>query len=315
MPQSRQVSGLSAEERGGEVAGSWRQRVRLVVVIPAARRDDVLDTVRSVLAHAVGDLGIVVLDDSRGRGPDLQTLRGLSPAVRVLTAPAAAPGTRGGLWAKVAYGVRHALRHFDFEVLLRLDADALMIGSGGDLHAIERFRAAPEVGMLGSFRVGWDGRPRDARPAARILALAMGRRGFLDPDCRRLLRDLVENATASGYSLGDHALGSATFVSRAAVDALDTRGWLVAPELARSSIPDDHLLSLLVAAAGYQIGDFGRPGDPLALSWRGLPAAPEKLLDAGVSIVHSVRSYADLDEAAIRGLFARHRGELVDEVG
>jgi hypothetical protein len=250
---------------------------------------------------------VIVVDDSRRRGPDMRALRGLSDEVTVLTAPAARAGTRGGLWAKVAYGIRHVLRHYDFETLLRMDADALMIGEGADRKAIERFHAEPDVGLLGSFRIGWDGEARDPRPAARILNGALGMRGLSDPEGRRLLRELVDRASRSGFTAGDHTLGAAMFLSRAAVRAIEANGWFASSELTRTSLADDHLLSLLVPAAGFRVADFGRPGDPLALRWRGLPAAPDNLVGTEVSIVHSVRSYRDLDEAAIRGTFARHR--------
>ena len=44
------------------------------------------------------------------------------------------------------------------------------------------------------------------------------------------------------------------------------------------------LTTLLTIAAGFRIGDFGGPADPLALRWRGLPAHPAELLAGGLRI-------------------------------
>jgi hypothetical protein len=66
-------------------------------------------------------------------------------------------------------------------------------------------------------------------------------------------------------------------------------------------------MALLTMAAGYQIGDFGGLTGPMALKWRGLPAHPADLLAAGKLVTHSVRSWQDLGERQIRGIFAQAR--------
>jgi hypothetical protein len=66
-------------------------------------------------------------------------------------------------------------------------------------------------------------------------------------------------------------------------------------------------MSMLTIAAGFKIGDFGGPSDPMALRWQGLPAHPTALLAAKKLVTHSVRSWGDLGEAEIRGIFAQAR--------
>lgn len=66
-------------------------------------------------------------------------------------------------------------------------------------------------------------------------------------------------------------------------------------------------MSLLTIAAGFRIEDFGRPADPMALKWQGLPAHPADLLAAGKLITHSVRSWRELEERQIRDIFAAAR--------
>jgi hypothetical protein len=91
------------------------------------------------------------------------------------------------------------------------------------------------------------------------------------------------------------------------VGALEREGFLDLPELGASQLGDDHLLGLLAVAAGYRIGDFAGPDDPLALGWKGLPASPEELLTRQKLITHSVRRWGALGEPEIRSYFARAR--------
>jgi hypothetical protein len=284
-----------------------RARVRLVVVMPVGPGEDLHDTLASVDAYTDASRAIVLVDDT-GRGasgpaPEADAETG----VHVVPAPAGATGSRGGLWVKIAAGYRYACERFAFDLVLRMDTDALMLGPGIEEAALRRFADDPRLGLLGSYRVGPDGGRRDFGPPARTLARESGLLGLGRPRLRAQLRALLEHARGAGYAPGEHALGGAFLHSAAAARALQARGWLDLPHLARSRLGEDHIFALLTVAAGFRIGDFGRPGDPLALRWRGLPAHPEALLAGPALVTHSVRGYGDLDETAVRELFARAR--------
>jgi len=261
--------------------------------------------VQSVLCYAP-EARIVVVDDT-GRPGQLNGRLGALSSVCVIAAPTGAPGARGGLWVKLASGFRYALSHYDFDVLLRLDADALMIGPGLEELARARFDHSPGTGMLGSYRYDTGGGRRDFGPAARLLAAECGISGLRRPGLRRLLRAIRREATKRGYVPGEHALGGAYLQSRSALEALDERGFLDLPELSKSRLGEDHLFGLLTVAAGFMIADFGGPNDPMALRWEGLPAAPAELLARNKLVTHSVRFFNGLDEASIRATFAAAR--------
>lgn len=273
---------------------------------PAGPKDDATDTLHSVLQYTDPEL-IVVIDDTHGRGIGLS-----DPKVVTIPPPAAPPGVLGGLWVKGAAGIRHAVEHAEFDVLLRLDADALVLGPGIAEAAAARFEQDPAVGALGSYRIGSDGNRRDWTPARKIIQAELGLQGMLRPSARRRLRALVNAAPA--YQLGEHALGAALLFRGDAIRELYRRGWLDLPEMANSRVADDHLFGLLTVAAGYRTGDFGGPGDPLALRWKGLPASPQDLLAGGKVITHSVRFWKDMQETEIRAYFATHRSSRGDEV-
>jgi hypothetical protein len=283
------------------------EHVQFVVLIPTAPRDDVVDTVESVLTFTTPSTAIIVLDDTKGHGADMNALARRSPAITVLPAIAERPGVHGRLWLKLAAGYRFALEHFTFDMLLRLDADALFVGGGLEDQARQRFAADPTVGLLGSYRIGPDGVTRDFSPAARELAHEVGWLGLRHPPLRRTLRTLLRDAERHGYERGEHALGGAYLHSGEAVREIARRGWFDLPTIGASGLSEDHLMALITRAAGFRIADFGGPGDPMALRWKGLPAAPEQIVASGALVTHSVRSFADLDEPAIRAYFAATR--------
>jgi len=278
--------------------------VRIAVIIPAGPRDDILDTLASVRQYTDSSRVIVVIDDTSGAHGDLAAL---SPGVTVLPPAAARPGTWGGLWIKVAAAYRWVLERYRPGLILRLDADALMLGPGLETVAEEAFARLPQAGLLGSYRTGPDGGPRDFSPVARQLRAETGPAGLRHPRLRAGLRGVLAAAREHGYTDGEHVLGCGYLHSFAAAGALYRGGWLDLPWLEPSRLGDDQIMSLLTVATGYQIADFGGPTDPLALKWRGLPAHPDRLIETGKLITHSVRSWESLTERQIRDIFAAAR--------
>src|SRR4051794_16653984 len=140
-------SEMATEDLGGK-----RRAIAAAVVIPAGPRDDVMDTIDSVLTHATVPQVVVIVDDTKGQ----QNLTGIRSMrdVHVIPAPSARAGTTGGLWLKVCTGYRWLLERYAPTVVLRLDADALILGPGLLDHAMEAIRADPGIGLLGACRFG-----------------------------------------------------------------------------------------------------------------------------------------------------------------
>lgn len=281
--------------------------MRLAVVVPAGPSDDVADTLASVRHYTVPSRIVVVVDDTGTRDGGPGRFGGPWPDTVVLPAPSGAPGGHGGLWVKLAAGYRWILDRYEPRIILRLDADALVIGSGLESEAERAFSRNPAVGMLGSYRIGPDGGRRDTSWASRQLRIETGLRGLLRPKRRSALRHSRQAARRHGYVDGESALGGAYIHRYQAAKSIDERGWFSQPWLASSRLGEDHIMALLTMAAGFRIGDFGGPADPLALTWRGLPAHPADLLTAGKLVTHSVRSWPGLTEQQIRDTFARAR--------
>jgi hypothetical protein len=282
-----------SHQKGSELAD-----LKLVVVIPAGPRDTPVDTLESVFRYADPEL-VVVIDDTKGNGINFSH-------ENVIILPSVAHDIFGGLYLNLAMAYRYVVEHVQFDMLLRLDTDALLLGDGLAQAAMSRFEDNPKVGALGAYRLGPDGRKRDWKPARKALDAEMGIRGLRHPAGRRTLRTLV--ASAPGYIRGEHALAAAVVYRGQAITEMYSRGLLDLEGLTSSRLGDDHIFGLLTVAAGYCTDDFGGPEGPMAVQWKGLPSAPEDLLKAGKLVTHSVRSWGEMSEQEIRDHFAKARG-------
>ena len=281
---------------------------RVVYLLPVGPGgDDYIDTLESVMMWADPSRQIVLLDDRGSVGDELRRAGVDASDIRVVSARAAPSGQRGGLWWKVAGAIERALAEFRFEMLVRLDTDALLLGSGLEDVAAERFRADPTLGTLGGFRVRSDGSLRDFAGAGRDLRREAGLLGRMLGRPAATLSELLALADAAGYEDGEHVIACVQIWRHAALAAFAKSGWLARDDLARSRCSDDFIFGAMVRAHGFHSGDFGGPGQPLAVSWRGLPADPEELLARGTLATHSVRSWAGRSEAENRAVFAAHR--------
>ena len=132
--------------------------VRLVVVMPVGPGEDPSDTLESIRAYTDSSRAVVLVDDT-GSHALAASVAG-DPDVHVVPAPAGASGGWGGLWVKIAAGHAYACARWRFDLLLRMDTDALLIGPGLEDAALRRFAEAPRIGLLGAYRTGPDGNPR-----------------------------------------------------------------------------------------------------------------------------------------------------------
>lgn len=274
---------------------------RLAVVVPAGPGDTAVDTLQSVFCYLNPEL-VIVIDDTQGRGIGFTH-------DKIVVLPAVAHGAWGGLWVNLATGFRYAIEHAQFDVLLRIDTDALVLGPGLAEAAAGAFTAQPEVGTLGAYRFGPNGNTRDWGPARRVIRAESGILGLRHPAQRRTLRSLL--ASASGYVLGEHALGGVTIYRGEMLREMHRRRLLDFPQFANSRLGEDYLFGLLTVVSGYRTADFSRPEDPMALRWKGLPFSPEELLRTGKLVTHSIRFWEEMSEEDIRAHFAAARGHTI----
>jgi hypothetical protein len=282
-----------------------REHKRIAVVLPVGPLDveGAFDTLASALYY-LDDSKIIVTVDDTGKNTGFgKRAQEMSSDIVALRAPSRAPGGDGGLWVKIAAGYQWVLDRYQPDIILRLDADALIIGTGIEDRAAGEFARDPGAGLLGSYRVCPDGTQRDWSWAARRLQIETGGRGLRYPARRLRLRRFAALARKNGYTAGEHALGGSYIHSYHAAQAMHARGWFGETSFATSKLGEDHIMGLVTVAAGYRIADFGGPDDPMSLEWKHLPAHPDDLLAEKKLVTHSVRSWDNLKEAEIRRIF------------
>ena len=277
---------------------SERRSYPAVYVVLAGPGDwPALAEVLDSLARYEPDAKAVVVDDAttdcrerrvRSEYPDVDVVRRRWPS---LGPPRNFP--------PLAHGLRRALEEYDFEVLGKLDTDALITGEGPSRSAAELFERDPGIGMAGTYRLRGDGLPEDYGFDAFVLRQT--RRW--SPTARRLLR----RSEAGGYD-GAKVHGGVYYVSRAALEAVAQDGWLRWRTPWWTQLSEDFWLSVMVHASGFELGSLGGPGEPLLVASKHLPLPKEQVLAEGKLAVHSVRRGSDGEsEDELRAFFRQAR--------
>jgi hypothetical protein len=157
------VLGLDRADRaaGPLPAEDGRRELRAVYLMSAGpgSRSELGEAIESI-EHFEGDgAKIVVVDDAT---PDVRAreLRASFPRVTVLhrRIPSGGPP---GMFPLFASALRFARETYSFEVLVKMDTDALVTGPGLSARAAETIAADPSLGMLGTSVLRADGEPVD----------------------------------------------------------------------------------------------------------------------------------------------------------
>ena len=271
---------------------------RNVVLVPAAERDHIQDTLDSINYYEP-DAVILVIQDYFTRDRVVGSHTTFPP----LNWPR---NSYGGLFQKELYAFDFILKNLNPKIVLRLDADAVFIRSGVFAAVQKIFDANQNIGLAGGLTT-INGSQRNFDWAEKLFRTRGGRKTLLKPFLRREIVGREKMAFANGYMRGLNALGAAAFFRIEMIEAWASEGWMDNDRLAHAPIPDDFLFSLHTYASGYTIHDIGGVDGLLGTAAVGLPLAPSELIERGKYIVHSVRSYKDMHESEIREFFKKRR--------
>ena len=287
-----------------------KQTYDLVVVIPvgpAASPEFLFDNIYSILYYVKGTCKIVLADDShKGLGKLAQEQ---FPQVEIDIVPTPKPmGRLLGLYITLCTAFKHAVTHYHFGALLKLDTDALLIGDNPAKEAIEMFASYPSMGMAGQYPNEYNGKPWDIGwPKQEIIKICTTISFIRKPIPHWALLTAYRKALKNGYQTGESVFGGSYFMSEKALLALHKASRLPDYRLKTVNLEEDHMFSMLVMAAGFQLGDLSSGSLPMACTWRGLPASPEELYERGKKIIHSTRYWQEQKEEEIRAFFKKKR--------
>jgi hypothetical protein len=288
-----------AEGSGPPPPASPKSAYRGVYVVPAGPGDwePLRDTLESILRYEGDDVKAVVVDDD-STDCRRERVRAEFPAVEVVRRrwPSGGPPNN---YPVVADGIRFARERYSFDVLIKMDTDALVTGSSPVAAAAELFERQPETGMAGTFRVRMDGAPEDFEWDHWVLPHT--------ERWSRSARSLMRRARAGGYD-GAKIHGGIYAVSGRAVEAIAAAGDLDWRPPWWTQLGEDFWLSMVVLANGSRLGSLGGPGESFAVASKYTPVAKERVLSDRVLAIHSVRRGIDgEDEAAMRAFFRAAR--------
>jgi hypothetical protein len=294
------------------------REIECLVLLPAGPDtpgDYLTDTLASIAHHMAGCVTGVIDDSRTGR---FASAAKEFPNVVVVEAARMGEGmksvpARGGLFVKEALAVKALVERYRFDLLLKMDTDALVIGDAPHRDVLAFLRQHPDVGIVGAFLGRGDGTPKKNAMATkgRQLTSEMSARNLVRrPRLALTLRRLVRQAERHGYTRGDTCTGGAFFVSDAALRMMLGRGYLDLPVLAESALSEDTLFSLLSCACGYRLSDLTGSSDVLAINWRGLPMEPDELVRQGKKIVHPIKDSDPSFEPRIRKFFHERRDRI-----
>ena len=215
-----------------------------------------------------------------------------------------------GLYIALSEAYDYALTHYDFNLLFKLDSDALITAPAPELEAIRLFNDNPRIAIAGQYPNHFSGEPWDIGwPRARIINGTQSWRFIRRPLVNMVLRKHHIKALRNGYRTGESVFGGAYFMSRTFLEQLKSKGLLPHPTLGKANLGEDHIFSLLAKSEGFELAGLSEGTLPFCCEWKQLPAPPEEIIALGKKIVHSTRGFGDMNEADVRSVFRSTRSK------
>lgn len=295
-----------------------------------------IDLVDSLCTYEPSIRWIVVVDDSPTCRRLEQHLRRPSTCeLVVLPHPRQSENRdlRGGLCTATLIALSY-MKDLDIDFVIKLDTDALIIDAFSQ-QIWHKFCSVPEAGMLGSLGDTCNRACRSYISDRRVIniihrALAAAHKLSVESHAAftelRELRIETESqmrafarvcdrlATVTGTEFGgEHCQGGAYAVSRNMIERMSSRNifedrllWLDVPIFG-----EDRMMGVYCATIGLKPLDFSGSCEPFGIQGRGIAYPPERLLQLGYSVIHSVKNDPRYSEDQIRDYFRSKRQDAI----
>jgi hypothetical protein len=277
-------------------------RIRTAVIMAVGPgKNAALDTLASIEHYCPEPHVVVLADDCTQDGTYEALCAPKHPNWHILR-----NDRKMGYWRLVhslCMAYRFVLSNTKCDLVLKMDVDALLIGTGVLSDATSYAGLNPSVGLFGVYANDYD-RPRtfDMHTSQINKELGWPRKLLgLEPSWASLL----STAEKHGYRRGDNVFGGAYFVTRECLAAMSRIGALDVKYRWKSRLAEDVYFSMAAVAAGFKLGHFAAPQGPLCLEYRGLPYPASELARTGFKVVHSVDKGKNTDRESNGGKTAR----------
>ena len=310
------MSGLRAgvaerrDRRAGRIPPPPRAipTARTVFMFPSGpgRWQWLTDSIEAVMASDGDDCRILVVDDSTLDTRE-SVIRARFPQVEVIRNPLPTGGPPA-TWPTYRLGLLHALEHYDFELFVKMDTDAVVTGPRFSDAVFERLAAAPQAGLAGWYGLRCDGVPQDNTYHAAVLDRELPH----DP----VLRSALAHATRNAWPTGAIVHGGVQCLTRPALEALAAEGWLDWRRPWHSQTSDDCVVAMFVKACGFDLLSIGDPAGIFAVGNKHLPLPKEEVANGPWVVAHSTKfGCQGEDEVALRSYFKAQRAAWADSAG
>jgi len=289
-----------------------KQYVKVVFLVPFYDKDiaELYDTIDSIQYHTREPHAVICLNDCKEQNNSEQIKKFNSENIINFVPNYGSHwprNTYGALFCKKYQGIEYALKKYEFDFLICMDTDALVTSSALIESINSHFETSnPQIGLLGSFKIRSDNKKRTRWQWALYILYLVYLKGHIS---RKSLiwKEWLPKARKNGYKLGEHMLGGAFVFTRKCINRiveLYPYELILKENFYRITIGDDVLFSLITFAGGYQVGDFGRPGDPLAIAQNYLPISKEEIIKQNKALIHSLKKGMDGEsEEELRNFF------------
>jgi hypothetical protein len=277
-----------------------RRHIKLLVAMPVGPNETLEhlhDTIESVIRYTGPSRRIVLVNNGGSKGIAKKVVNYFDNILVIQNEFGV------GLYSTLYYGITNAIKkvlsEYTFDVCLKMDVDALMIGDNPEDDACKFFKKNPDVGAIGSYIVDCNGVLRNNSYHAKPI--------IKDAKRSEYMHNVLEKAVSYGYKPGENCQGGAYFISGACIQKMNDEGCFDFKDMPKSKVYEEVLFNLFMNSTGYKNADFATDPLPFGIRWLGLPDSPQELIRRKKRIIHSVKFYQSLKQDEIRFYFSKQR--------